>query len=138
MSEGSTRPSPRASDGAPRRVTILGSTGSVGCNTAELVAAQPEAYAVEALVAHRNVERLAQQARALGAKLAVVAEDSQYRELKAALAGSGIEGRCGEARIGPRLQIQYRAPAVRRSEIRHDCTRNSFSTARKRRNLGSS
>jgi 1-deoxy-D-xylulose-5-phosphate reductoisomerase len=99
MSEGSTRPSPRASDGAPRRVTILGSTGSVGCNTAELVAAQPEAYAVEALVAHRNVERLAQQARALGAKLAVVAEDSQYRELKAALAGSGIETAAGAAAV---------------------------------------
>ncbi|HXY98530.1 MAG TPA: hypothetical protein VEI03_00930 [Stellaceae bacterium] len=46
-----------------RRIAILGSTGSVGCNTVELVAAQPDAYAVEALVAQRSVERLAAQAR---------------------------------------------------------------------------
>ncbi|HEY1506755.1 MAG TPA: 1-deoxy-D-xylulose-5-phosphate reductoisomerase, partial [Stellaceae bacterium] len=44
-----------------RRVTILGSTGSIGCNTAELLAADRESYAVEALVAQRNVARLAQQ-----------------------------------------------------------------------------
>ena len=74
-----------------RRVAILGSTGSVGCNTVELVAAQPDAYEVEALVAQRNVERLAAQARQLNAKLAVVADESHYRALKALLDGSGIE-----------------------------------------------
>ncbi|MGH6974845.1 MAG: 1-deoxy-D-xylulose-5-phosphate reductoisomerase, partial [Stellaceae bacterium] len=42
-----------------RRVTILGSTGSVGCNTVELVEADRAAYAVEALVARSNVARLA-------------------------------------------------------------------------------
>ena len=78
-----------------RRIAILGSTGSVGCNTVELVAARPEAYAVEALVAQRNVERLAEQARALKAKLAVVADESRYRALKELLAGSGIEAAAG-------------------------------------------
>ncbi len=83
----------------PRRVTILGSTGSVGCNTAELLAADPDAYEVEALVAHRNAGLLAKQARSLQAKLAVVADDSQYRELKTALAGSGIEAAAGAAAV---------------------------------------
>ncbi len=78
-----------------RRIAILGSTGSVGCNTVELVAAQPEAYEVEALVAQRNVERLAEQARQLRAKLAVVADESRYRALKALLDGSGIEVAAG-------------------------------------------
>ena len=78
-----------------RRVTILGSTGSVGCNTVELVEASPDAYAVEALVAHRNAELLAQQARRLNAKFAVVADESQYRILKDALAGSGIKTASG-------------------------------------------
>ena len=55
-----------------RRVTILGSTGSVGANTVELIEAEPDAYAVEALVAHRNAELLARQARRLKAKFAVV------------------------------------------------------------------
>ena len=81
----------------PRRITILGSTGSVGRNTVELLAADPERYAVEALVAHRNVGLLAEQARLLGAKLAVVADESQYGALKAALAGSGITAAAGTA-----------------------------------------
>jgi 1-deoxy-D-xylulose-5-phosphate reductoisomerase len=46
---------------APRRVTILGSTGSVGCNTVELIEADPAAYRVVALTAHRNVAALAAQ-----------------------------------------------------------------------------
>jgi 1-deoxy-D-xylulose-5-phosphate reductoisomerase len=79
----------------PRRVSILGSTGSVGCNTVSLVEAEPERYAVEALTAHRNAELLADQARRLKARFAVVAEESQYRALKTALAGTGIEAAAG-------------------------------------------
>src|SRR5579883_2354632 len=83
----------------PRRVAILGSTGSVGCNTVELIAAEPDAYEVEALVAHKSVERLAEQARQLRARLAVVADDSRYRALKAALSGTGIEVAAGAAAV---------------------------------------
>ena len=78
-----------------KRVTILGSTGSIGCNTAELLAADRESYAVEALVAQRNAERLAAQAKDLHARFAVVADESQYGALKEALAGTGIETACG-------------------------------------------
>ena len=46
----------------PRRVTILGSTGSVGCNTIDLIERQPDAFQVEALTAYSNVARLAEQA----------------------------------------------------------------------------
>lgn len=80
---------------APRRVTILGSTGSVGCNTVDLMARQPEAFAIEALTANRNTAVLAKQAKALNARMAVVAEPAGYRELKAALAGTGIEVAAG-------------------------------------------
>ena len=85
--------------GEPRQVTILGSTGSVGCNTVELLAAAPEDYAVEALVAQRNVQRLAEQARQLRARIAVVADETRYPALKAALAGSGIEAAAGAAAV---------------------------------------
>ncbi|HWE74023.1 MAG TPA: 1-deoxy-D-xylulose-5-phosphate reductoisomerase [Stellaceae bacterium] len=78
-----------------KRVTILGSTGSIGCNTAELLAADRESYAVEALVAQRNVQRLAEQAKDLNARFAVVADESQYGALKEALAGTGIEAGSG-------------------------------------------
>jgi 1-deoxy-D-xylulose-5-phosphate reductoisomerase len=84
-----------ASNVSIRRISILGSTGSVGRNTVSLVEAEPERYAVEALTAHGNVDLLAEQARRLKAKFAVVADDNRYRALKTALAGSGIEAGAG-------------------------------------------
>ncbi|ASG20775.1 1-deoxy-D-xylulose-5-phosphate reductoisomerase [Nitrospirillum viridazoti] len=80
---------------AARTVTILGSTGSVGCNTVELVAADPEKYQVEALVARKNVDLLARQAKELRAKAAVVADEAHYAALKDALSGTGIEVAAG-------------------------------------------
>jgi 1-deoxy-D-xylulose-5-phosphate reductoisomerase len=85
--------------GEVRSVTILGSTGSVGCNTVDLVEREPEKFRVEALVANRNVEKLAAQARALNARLAVVSDQSAYADLRRALAGSGIEVAAGEQAV---------------------------------------
>ncbi|MHA1151654.1 MAG: 1-deoxy-D-xylulose-5-phosphate reductoisomerase [Alphaproteobacteria bacterium] len=79
----------------PRSVTILGSTGSVGCNTLDLIERRPEGFAVQALTANGSAGRLAEQARRVGAKLAVVANEARYQDLKAALAGSGIEAAAG-------------------------------------------
>jgi 1-deoxy-D-xylulose-5-phosphate reductoisomerase len=88
--------SPRpALQSAPRRVSILGSTGSVGCSTLDLIERQPEAFVVEALTAHRNVDRLAEQARRVGAKLAVVADENLYGALKSKLSGSGVRAAAG-------------------------------------------
>ncbi|MCG8689794.1 MAG: 1-deoxy-D-xylulose-5-phosphate reductoisomerase, partial [Minwuiales bacterium] len=83
------------SDGGPRRVTILGSTGSVGCNTIDLIRRQPEAFVVEALTAYGNVSALAEQARRTGAKLAVIGDPALYDDLKQALDGSGVEAAAG-------------------------------------------
>ncbi len=89
---------PKAVAGTPvRSVSILGSTGSVGCNTVDLLRRDPEGFRVEALTANHNVELLAAQARQLGASLAVVAEPSRYGALKEALSGTGIEAAAGEA-----------------------------------------
>ncbi len=80
---------------APRRVTILGSTGSIGCNTIDLIARQRDAFEVEALTAQTSVARLAEQARAVGASRAVIGDPALYGELKAALAGSGTTAAAG-------------------------------------------
>jgi 1-deoxy-D-xylulose-5-phosphate reductoisomerase len=79
----------------PRGVTVLGSTGSVGQNTVDLIARDPECYRVEALVAGNSVEALAEQARRLRARLAVVANPQRYRALKDALVGTSIEAAAG-------------------------------------------
>jgi 1-deoxy-D-xylulose-5-phosphate reductoisomerase len=82
-----------------RRVTILGSTGSVGRNTVDLLLRHRDAFAVEAMTAHHNAVRLAEQAQAVGARFAAVADPACYAALQEALAGSGIETGCGPAAV---------------------------------------
>jgi 1-deoxy-D-xylulose-5-phosphate reductoisomerase len=83
----------------PRRITVLGATGSVGRSTLSLVEENPAAYEIEALTANRDVDALAASARKFGAKLAVVADPNAYNALKDALAGSGIEVAAGEEAV---------------------------------------
>jgi 1-deoxy-D-xylulose-5-phosphate reductoisomerase len=78
-----------------RSVTILGSTGSIGQNTIDLLQRNSGAFRVEALTASRNSALLAQQARNLGARFAAIADPDHYPVLKEALAGTGIETGCG-------------------------------------------
>jgi 1-deoxy-D-xylulose-5-phosphate reductoisomerase len=82
-----------------RRVTILGSTGSVGQSTVDLLLRNPDAFVVEALTANRNPALLAEQARALGARFAAIGEPDHYPALRDALAGTGIETACGPASL---------------------------------------
>ena len=75
---------------APRSVSILGATGSVGLNTVDLLRRHPGAYRVEALTADRNRAALAGLARELGAGFAAIGDPACYADLKRELAGSGI------------------------------------------------
>ena len=84
---------------AVKSVAVLGSTGSVGTQTLELLAANPDRYRVIALVAGRNARLLAEQARALRAELAVINDPAGYGDLREALAGSGIEAACGKQAV---------------------------------------
>ncbi len=74
----------------PRTVTILGSTGSIGRSTIDLIEREPERFAVAALTANTNAELLAEQARRLRAGFAAIADPAHYRALADALSGSGI------------------------------------------------
>ena len=82
-----------------RRVTILGSTGSVGQSTVDLLLRNPDAFVVEALTANRNPALLAEQARTLGVRFAAIGEPDHYPALKDALGGTGIETACGPASL---------------------------------------
>lgn len=76
-----------------RRISILGSTGSIGVNTLDVVAqlGGRDAFDIVAITGNSNVTLLAEQAVTFGARLAVTADDKQYATLKDALAGTGIE-----------------------------------------------
>jgi 1-deoxy-D-xylulose-5-phosphate reductoisomerase len=80
---------------APRTVTVLGSTGSVGTQTIQLLAGAPDRFRVRALTGGSNVKVLAEQAIALNAEHAVVADPSCYTALRAALAGTRVQVACG-------------------------------------------
>ena len=86
-----------------RRVTVLGSTGSVGCSTLDLMeqaeATGSGAFEVEALTGGANIARLASQARRWKPRLAVTADASRLAELRDALAGTGIEAAAGDAAV---------------------------------------
>ncbi|WP_334129230.1 1-deoxy-D-xylulose-5-phosphate reductoisomerase [Sneathiella sp.] len=86
----SRRPHP-----AVRRVSIFGSTGSIGVNTLDLIAGAADKFAVEVLSANENVALLAEQALKFGARLAVIGNPSKYAELKALLAGSTVVAAAG-------------------------------------------
>ncbi len=79
----------------PRHLTILGSTGSIGQSTVNLIEQNLNDYVIEALTANRNVERLVQQARRLKPKLAVIGDDRSYPKLRDALSGTGVRAASG-------------------------------------------
>lgn len=83
----------------PRSVTVLGSTGSIGCSTIDLLQRNPEAFKVVALVGGRQVEKLAEQARQVRPEIAVIADESKYDQLKQALAGTDIEVAAGQQAV---------------------------------------
>ncbi|QDH17525.1 1-deoxy-D-xylulose-5-phosphate reductoisomerase [Swingsia samuiensis] len=83
----------------PRRITVLGSTGSIGTSTVDLLKREKDEFDVRALVGGRNVKLLAEQAKDLRAELAVIHDESLYAELKAALAGTGIKAAAGRQAV---------------------------------------
>jgi len=87
-----------------RTVTILGSTGSIGVSTLDVISHVRRIYGsdtmpVQALTANSNVEMLARQALDIRPKLAVIGNESLYGSLKAALSGSGIEVAAGRSAV---------------------------------------
>ncbi|PCI51343.1 MAG: 1-deoxy-D-xylulose-5-phosphate reductoisomerase [Alphaproteobacteria bacterium] len=88
-----------------KTVTILGSTGSVGCNTLDLIGRNPEAYDVVALTANRNVTELASQAIKFNVQYAVIADEDCYQELKDALNGTGIKVTAGQQALNDAAQL---------------------------------
>ena len=79
---------------APRRLVILGATGSIGRST-QAVLAESSGFVVEAVAAGRDGAALARAAIAMGARFAAVADAASYNELKAGLSGTGIEAAAG-------------------------------------------
>jgi 1-deoxy-D-xylulose-5-phosphate reductoisomerase len=107
-------PSPSELPEAPRSITVLGSTGSVGTQTVTLLAAASGQFKVRALVAGRNATLLAEQAIALRAERAVVADTAAFAALGEALAGTGIQVAAGAEAVieAAALQADWTMAAI--------------------------
>lgn len=75
---------------AVKRITILGSTGSVGTQTLDLIAENPESYEVCALIGGRNAQLLAAQAKQFRPAITVISDESLLPELREALSGENL------------------------------------------------
>ncbi len=82
-----------------RRVSIFGSTGSIGQNTIDLIKRDLDAYDVVALSGAQNIKKLAEDAIALNADVAVTADKRRLQDLKDALAGSSVKAAAGQAAL---------------------------------------
>ena len=79
-----------------QRLAILGSTGSIGVQTLDIVRETPSLFEVRVLTANRNWQRLAAQAREFDADTAVIADERYYGQLRDALAGTDVKVYAGE------------------------------------------
>ncbi|SDZ88612.1 1-deoxy-D-xylulose-5-phosphate reductoisomerase [Microbulbifer marinus] len=86
----------------PQSVTVLGSTGSIGVSTLDVLARHPQRYSIYALTARERIAELAQQCRRFSPRFAVVASEQGAAELRELLAGEdlpteilcGVDGLC--------------------------------------------
>ncbi|AXT26118.1 1-deoxy-D-xylulose-5-phosphate reductoisomerase [Ruegeria sp. AD91A] len=82
-----------------RKVSVFGATGSIGQNTINLISRAPSEYDVVALTGGANIQKLADDARRLGAEIAVTAHENRLDDLRSALAGSDVEAAAGPGAI---------------------------------------
>jgi 1-deoxy-D-xylulose-5-phosphate reductoisomerase len=82
-----------------KSITILGSTGTIGQNTIELIAENREDFIVETLIAKRNSEKLAEQAKLIKPKRVVIEDESQFQPLKESLKNYDIEVLAGSQTV---------------------------------------
>lgn len=83
----------------PKRIAILGSTGSIGTQTLQVIAEYPDRFKTTLLVAGRKVDTLIQQAIKWRPQMAIIADESLYWKLRDALAPLGIATAAGQEAI---------------------------------------
>ncbi|HSO06670.1 MAG TPA: 1-deoxy-D-xylulose-5-phosphate reductoisomerase, partial [Pelomicrobium sp.] len=89
-----SHPAPRPAPAAlTRRVVVLGSTGTIGTNTLDVIARNPGRFEIYALAANRGLERLVEQCLRFRPAVAVLRDESRVAELARALREAGLPTR---------------------------------------------
>lgn len=88
----------------PHNIAILGSTGSIGTQTLDVISRFPERFKATVLAAGSNVEQLIEQAIRFRPSLAIIADESKYERLREALSPLGIETAAGSAAMADAME----------------------------------
>ena len=82
-----------------KRIAIFGSTGSIGTQALDVIAANPDKFSVEVLTAHQNDELLIEQAMKFNPNIVVIVDEQKYVKVKSALASTDVKVFAGEAAL---------------------------------------
>ena len=91
-----------------KRLTLLGSTGSIGDSTLDVVARHPERFSVYALTAHRNGDKLVEQCLRFQPEVAVVGDADTAAAGRGEAARSGLQDRGHVRAAGARRRVEER------------------------------
>ena len=80
----------------PRRIAVLGSTGSMGTQALEVIALHPDVLQLEIIAANSSADLLIEQAKKYHPNIVVVVQEEAYRKVKEALAEEDVKVFCGE------------------------------------------
>ena len=86
-----------------RRIAILGSTGSIGTQTLDVVRQHPDLFEVALLVANNSSVRLIEQAQEFHPATVIIANPDKYREVSEGLRGVAVEVLCGTEAVCDRV-----------------------------------
>jgi 1-deoxy-D-xylulose-5-phosphate reductoisomerase len=88
-----------------KKIAILGSTGSIGTQALEVIAAHADVFEVEVLTAQRNADLLIEQAKQFNPNAVVIGDDAYYEKVKAALLPLNIKVFAGENALASVVQM---------------------------------
>ncbi|HEV7351164.1 1-deoxy-D-xylulose-5-phosphate reductoisomerase [Telluribacter sp.] len=91
----------------PKRIALLGSTGSIGTQALEVVEAHPDAFSVEVLTAQNNADLLIEQAIRFCPRAVVICNEDLYQRVASALVPLGIEVQAGMAALASVVEADY-------------------------------
>jgi len=80
----------------PERIALLGSTGSIGTQTLDVISEYPERFKVEVLAGGNNISLLARQAKKFRPRAVITGNQAHYKQLKESLRGTKIQVFAGE------------------------------------------
>lgn len=89
---------------SPKNIAVLGSTGSIGTQALDIIAEYPHLFQAQLLAAGSNVDKLIEQCRKFRPKMAIIADEGKYSQLRNELQPLGIATACGATALADAME----------------------------------